>query len=209
MGGTANASLQSQYDAVKLTARHSLCADCPFQFLAFGGVEYARVGETLTGTFTASAGTYYHQYVSSSLFDGAGPRLGIESQYNFGCFQFFGEAAGSGLIGSSQTDINFATAGPTLVAINNQSLTSPNVSHVVSAFDAKVGTSYTFPASADNFFKLEVGYQVAAYFNVLRYYELSMVTGSLLSRGVHLDSDYQEKSNLTVQGPYLKGSVLF
>jgi Legionella pneumophila major outer membrane protein precursor len=213
MGGTAGGSLQSQYDAVDLTAGHDFCADCPFQFQVFGGVEYARLGETLTGTFTDAATSTFHQYVSSSLFSGAGPRLGIRGQYNIGQFQFFGEAAGAGLIGTAQNNMNFATASPALaaigIAVNDQSLTSPNATQVVPAFDAKAGTSYTFPISDYGLFKLAVGYHVAVYFDAVTYDELTNVATAPLAGGVYLATDYQHKENLTEQGPYLQGSWLW
>lgn len=212
-GGSANGSLQTQYDAADLSAGHAFCADCPFALQVFGGVEYARLGETLTGTFQDTATSTFHSYVSSSLFNGAGPRLGIKGQYNFGSFQLFGEAAGAGLIGTSKNNINFTTVSPALAALgittNYQSLTSPNATQVVPAFDAKVGTAYTFPATGYGIFKLELGYQVAVYFDAVNQYALSNVAGSPLSGGVYLATEQQVKSNLTVQGPYLQGSWLF
>ncbi len=213
LGGTANGSLQWQYDAVNLTVRHNFCVDCPFEFSVFGGVEYARLSEILTGTFTGTLGPAapfsYHQYVSNSLFNGAGLRLGMRGQYNLGQFQFFGEGGGAALIGTSQNNMNFTTMGPLLLTTNYQTLTSPNVTQVVPAVDAKLGTSYKFPIGADDFFKLEVGYQAAVYFDAVNQYALSMVTGSNIATGVYLETDYQKKSNLTVQGPYMQGTLLF
>jgi len=212
-GGTANGSLQSQYDAANLTAGHTFCVDCPFALQVFGGVQYARLGETLTGTFQDAATATSHSYVSNSLFNGAGPRLGLKGQYAFGNFQVFGEAAGSGLVGTSKNSINFTTVSPGLAALgiatNYQSLTSPNATQVIPAFDAKVGTAYTFPATSYGIFKLELGYQVAVYFDAVSQYALSNVAGSPLSTGVYLATEQQTKSNLTVQGPYLQGSWAF
>ena len=209
--GTANGSLQSSFDAVNLDAGHTFCADCPFQLRVFGGVEFARVGENLTGAFQSGATS--HSDTTSSLFTGAGPRLGARGQYNVGQFQFFGEAAGAGLIGTSQTGINFTTASPTLSALgiitNNQALTSPNATEVVPSFDARLGAAYAFPLSDYGFFKVELGYQVAVYFDAVNQYALSNVAGSPLSAGVYLTTEQQLKTNLTIQGPYLQGSWLF
>jgi len=211
--GSANGSLQSQYDTVNLTAGHTFCAGCPFALQAFGGVQYARLGETLTGNFQNSANSTYHSYVSSSLFSGAGPRFGIKGLYNVGNMQVFGQAGATALIGTSQNNINFTTASPLLadlgITTNYQSLKSPNATQVVPGFDAKVGTAYTFPYSAYGAFKVELGYQVAVYFDAVSHFALSNVAASPLSGGVYLATEQQLKSNLTVQGPYLQGSWLF
>ncbi len=210
-GGNATGSLQSSYDAANLNAGHTFCADCPFQLRVFGGVEFARLGENVTGAFQSGATS--HSDTTSSLFTGAGPRVGARGQYNVGQFQFFGEAAGAGLIGTSQSGINFTTASPLLSAIgittNNQALTSPNATQVVPSFDARLGAAYAFPLSDYGFFKIELGYQVAVYFDAVNEYALSNVAGSPLAAGVYLATEQQLKTNLTVQGPYLQGSWLF
>ena len=154
----------------------------------FGGVEFARLGENLTGAFQAGATS--HSDTTSSLFTGAGPRVGARGQYNVGQFQFFGEAAGAGLIGTSRrAGIDFTTASPLLSAIgittNNQALTSPNATQVVPSFDARFGAP-TFPLSDYGFFKVELGYQVAVYFDAVNEYALSNVAGSPLASGVYL-----------------------
>ncbi len=209
--GTATGSLQSSYDAANLNAGHTFCADCPFQLRVFGGVEFARLGENLTGAFQSGATS--HSDTTSSLFTGAGPRLGARGQYNVGQFQLFGEAAGAALIGTSQSGINFTTASPLLSGIgittNNQGLTSPNATQVVPSFDAKLGAAYAFPLTDYGFFKVELGYQVAVYFDAVNQYALSNVAGAPLATGVYLATEQQLKTNLTVQGPYLQGSWLF
>jgi Legionella pneumophila major outer membrane protein precursor len=211
--GSANGSLQSQYDAANLAAGHTFCADCPFQLRVFGGVEFARLGETVTGTFLNAPITTSHSYTSNSVFTGAGPRLGVRGQYNVGQLQFFGEAAGAGLIGTSQSNINFTTASPVLLALgitnNYQTLTSPNATAVVPSFDAKVGTAYIFPFNDYGLFKVEAGYQVAVYFNAVNEYALSNVSGAPLNTGVYLVTEQQLKTNMTIQGPYFQGSWLF
>jgi hypothetical protein len=117
------------------------------------------------------------------------------------------------LIGTSQSGINFTTASPLLSAIgittNNQALTSPNAMQVVPSFDARLGAAYAFPLSDYGFFKVELGYQVAVYFDAVNQYALSNVAGSPLASGVYLATEQQLKTNLTVQGPYLQGSWLF
>lgn len=209
-GGSANGSLQTQYDSVNLTARHNFCVDCSIGYLLFGGVEYARLGETLTGNFADAATSTSHSYVSRSLFNGAGPRIGIRGQYDVGQWQFFGEGAGAALIGSSQNNINFTTTSPALAALgistNDQSLTSPDATEVVPSIDGKVGVAYAFPPTNYGALKLELGYRVATYFDAVNQYEITNVATSPLAGGVYLATERQLQTNLTVQGPYLQAS---
>lgn len=213
LGGSAMGSLQSQIDIADVTAGHTFCVGCSFEFRLFGGVEYAHLGENLTGTFQNPGMSIYHQYVSDSLFNGAGPRLGMRGQYNFGPFQFFGEAAAAGLIGAAHEGIDFATQSPALadigIATNNQSLTSPTATQVIPSFDAKLGTAYTFPATRYGLFKLGIGYRVAVFFNAVNHFALTNVATVPLSTGVFLSTEQQLKSDLTIQGPYVEGSWLF
>lgn len=212
-GGSATGSMQTQYDLVNLDAGHMFCVQCPFQFKVFGGVEFARVGQNLTGTFQDTATSTYHSYTSNSLFTGAGPRLGIRGQYDWSRLQFFAQAAGAGLIGVSQSGMNFATASPTLLALgittNYQSLTSPDATAVVPSFDTKVGVDYNVPLSDEQLIMLELGYQAAIYFNAVTEFALSNVATSPLAGGVYLATEQQLHTNFTTQGPYLTASWLF
>ena len=103
------------YDSVNLDGGHTFCADCSFQLRAFGGVEFARISQNLTGTFLDPDGSASMSYSTTSLFTGAGPRLGLKGQYDLGNFQFIGQFAAAGLVGTSQSRINFSTTSPTSV----------------------------------------------------------------------------------------------
>ena len=150
-------SVKFAYDSVKLDGGHTFCAECSFQLRAFGGVEFARISQNLTGTFLDPDGSASMSYTTPSMFTGAGPRLGLKGQYDLGNFQFIGEFAGAGLIGTSQARINFSTISPALVGPNNQSLTSPNATQVVPSIDARLATAYAFPPTNYGQFKIEVG----------------------------------------------------
>ena len=178
----ANGTVRSAYDAVNLDGGHTFCADCPFQLRAFGGVEFARIGQTMTGLFQSADGTDASGYTNNSLFTGVGPRLGLKGQYAFGDFQFIGEFAGAGLIGTARNSINFLTNSP-VVGVNNQALTSPNATQVIPSIDARLATAYTFPPSDYGQFKIELGYQAAIYFDVVSQYALTQVTDDGPARG--------------------------
>ncbi len=204
-------SVQFAYDSVKFDGGHTFCAECSFQLRVFGGVEFARISQTLTGLFESPDGTASSSYTTPSLFTGAGPRVGLKGQYALGDFQFIGEFAGAGLIGTSQSRINFSTTSPTLVG-NNQSLTSPNATQLIPSIDARLATAYTFPSSTYGVFKIEVGYQAAVYFNAVNQYSLTQVPVNvpmIPPVGVFLATEQHLQSNFTDQGPYLTGKWLF
>lgn len=178
---------------------------------SFGGAEFARISQNLTGTFASPDGTASSSYTTPSLFTGAGPRVGLKGQYALGDFQFIGEFAGAGLIGTSQSRINFSTTSPTLVG-NNQSLTSPNATQLIPSVDAKLATAYTVPFSTYGAFKIEVGYQAAVYFNAVNQYAVTQVPVNvpmIPPVGVFLATEQHQQSNFTVQGPYMTGKWLF
>ncbi len=202
------------YDSVNLDAGHTFCAGCLFQLRVFGGVEFARVKQDLTGAFESLDGVTSGSNITESLFTGAGPRLGLKGQYAIGNFEFIGEAAGAGLVGVSQSRINFSavsTAAPGLAQPNNQALTSPNETQLVPSFDAKFGTAYVFPPSNYGQFKIEVGYQAAIYMNAVNQYALSQVPvpPAPASVGVFLATAQHLQNNFTTQGPYLTASWAF
>jgi hypothetical protein len=206
----ANGNVQFAYDSVHLDGGHTFCVDCPFQLRAFGGVEFARIGQNLTGMFQSPDGTDSSANTTSSLFTGAGPRLGVKGQYTLGDFQFVGEVAGAALIGTSQSRINFSTNSPT-VGPNNQALTSPNATQVVPNIDARLATAYVFPPTNYGVFKVEMGYQAAVYFNAVSQYSLTNVPTAIMLPpvGIFLATAQHLQSNFTDQGPYLTGSWTF
>jgi hypothetical protein len=160
----ANGNVQTNYDSINLDGGHTFCAECSFQLRVFGGIEAARIGQNLTGMFQSLDGSASSANTTTSLFTGAGPRVGLKGQYALGDFQFIGELAGAGLIGTSQSRINFSTTSPALVG-NNQSLTSPNATQLVPSIDARLATAYTFPTTSYGLFRIELGWQAAVYFD--------------------------------------------
>jgi hypothetical protein len=199
------------YDSVKLDGGHTFCAECSFQLRAFGGVEFARIGQNLGGSFLDPDGSASMSYNTPSMFTGAGPRLGLKGQYALGDFQFIGEVAGAGLIGTSQARINVSTISPAIVGPNNQSLTSPNATQVVPSIEARLATAYAFPVNTYGQFKIEAGYQAAVYFDAVSHYALTSVpTAPMIPPvGIFLSTAQHLQSNFTDQGPYVTGSWLF
>jgi hypothetical protein len=201
--------VKTSYDAVNLDAGYTFCADCFFQLRAFGGVEVARIGQNLSGLFQSADGSASSGYTTNSLFTGAGPRLGLKGQYALGNFQLIGEVAAAGLIGTSQSRINFTTVSPALFGVNNQSLTSPNATQVIPSIDARLAAAYSFPLTNFGLFKIEVGYKAAVYFDAVSQYSLTQVPTTIPPVGVFLATEQHSQSSFTDQGPYLTGSWMF
>ena len=210
--GSGNVSFT--FDSINLDIGHTFCAGCPFQLRVFGGVEYARIDQTLTGRFSSVDGLTTASNTTHSSFTGVGPRLGVRGEYRSGAFQFIGETGVALLIGTAQTRINFSatsTAAPGLAQPNNQALTSPDETQIVPSIDAKVGTAYSFPPTQYGQFKIELGYRAAVYMNGANQYALTEVpvlpapasVGVFLATAEHLQSDF------TTHGPYLTASWLF
>jgi hypothetical protein len=207
---TGYGTVKHAYDAVNLDVGHTFCGDCSFQLRAFGGVEVARIGQNLTGTFESPGGIASSSNTVTSLFTGAGPRLGMKGQYALGDFQLIGEVAGAALIGTAQSRIDFTTVSPVL-GVNNQSLTSPNATRIVPSIDARMATAYTFAPSTYGLFKVELGYKAAVYFNAVNEYSLTNVPTSLTLPpvGIYLATQQHLQSNFTAHGPYVTASWAF
>lgn len=197
-------AVSHSFDAVNLDAGHTFCAECFFQFRAFGGVEVARIGQNLSGLFQSPEGLASSANTVTSRFTGAGPRVGVKGQYALGDFQLIGEVAGAALIGTAQSRIDFTTVSPAL-GINNQSLTSPNTTRVVPSLDARLASAYTFAPTAYGLFNVELGYKVAVYFDAVNQYALTNVPTSLTLPpvGIYLATQQHLQSNFTDHGPYV------
>jgi major outer membrane protein len=207
----AHGAVRSAYDSVNLDGGHTFCAECSFRLRVFAGVEIARIGQTLSGTFQSLDGTASHAYTNHSSFTGAGPRLGMKGQYGIGDFQFIGEVAAAALIGSADSRIDFTTTAPALAEPTNQYLASPKAMQVVPSINARLAAAYTFPPSDFGLFQIEAGYRAAVYFNAVSQYSMTQVpTGLMLPpNGIYLATAQRLHSNFTDQGPYVTGNWRF
>jgi hypothetical protein len=203
-------AVKHSFDAVNLDAGHTFCAECSFQLRAFGGVEVARIGQNLSGLFQSPDGLASSANTVTSLFTGAGPRLGAKGQYALGDFQLIGEVAGAALIGTAQSRIDFTTTSPAL-GINNQFLTSPNATRIVPSIDARLATAYAFAPTSYGLFKVELGYKAAVYFDAVNQYSLTNVPTSLTLPpvGIYLATQQHLLSNYTNHGPYVTANWSF
>jgi Legionella pneumophila major outer membrane protein precursor len=212
----ANGEVHFEYDAVNLDAGHVLNAGGPVEVRVFGGVQFARVSDDLTGTFESFDHTTSNANTTESLFTGVGPRLGMKAESNTGHLQFLGEIAASALVGTMQSRMDFFANSPSLAGLgitppNTQSLTSPDATRVVPSLDTKLGSSYTLPCTRYGLFKFEAGYQAAIYVNAVNQYSLTEVVTPPVTQsvGVFLRTVTPLQSDFTVHGPYMTASWVF
>ncbi len=204
-------SLQSEFDSVKMDAGHTFCVDCDFQMRAFGGVEFARIGQDLTGTAETRDASASSSYTNHSKFTGAGPRVGVKGQYSLGSFDFSGEIGGAALIGTTQSRVDYLTVKPALAQPTVQYLASPNATRVIPSVNARLATAYNFAPTAYGLFKIEVGYQAAVYFDAIGEYAVTQVPTSLVlpPNGVYLATAQHLTSNFTTHGPFMTAKWQF
>ncbi len=211
----AQGALKTSYDSVNIDAGHTFCAACVYQLRIFGGAEFARIGQNVSGMFQSGDGLTTASNTNNSLFTGAGPRLGVKGQYAIGDLQLFGEAAGAALIGTSQNSINFTATSPALVGLgianNTQSLTSPNATQVVPSFDARFGTAYVFSGGQLRTVQDRVGLSGGGIHECSQSLCVDASGGNPVAGtvGVFLATAQHVQSTFTTQGPYLTAAWSF
>jgi hypothetical protein len=199
-------SVHFRYDAVNLTAGHLWRAGQSFQMRVFGGVQFGSITQNLTGSFSDFGGANTQTNTTNSKFTGAGPRLGVDAQFNLRNFQFFGDMAAVALVGSQHSGMNFNTTSALFPAGNPQSFTSPNATQIVPGLDTRLGGSYSFPLGK-GICKIEAGYQAVVYVSAINSYTLTQVATPPVVGGVGVFFATAEhlQNNFTAQGPYLSG----
>ena len=214
------------YDSVRIEGGHTFCADCSFQFRPFGGVEYASINNTISGVFSNAAGAElhndglnFHSNISSSKFNGIGPRAGINTTYNWNDFQLISKFGAGLLIGTQQNNFSTMTtctngcggapnSSGVTIAGNVQNWTSPSNTQVIPTVDTKLAIAHAFAPTSYGQFKVEAGYQAAVYFNANTQNQLSNVLPQLdtfAPTGIYLATANHTQNNFFVQGPYISG----
>jgi len=209
-------NVEFEYDAVNLEAGHLWTDGSPAQVRVFGGLQYARISEELTGSFASYDGEYSSANTNSSLFNGVGPRLGVEAGVVKGRLDFLGQVAGSALVGRQENQLDFEAVSPDLANVgitppNRQSITSPDATRVIPSIDSKLGAGLTIPMQNGSIIRFEGGYQAAIYINAISQYAISdvVVPPNVQGIGVFLESAYHLHNNFAVHGPYASASWVY
>ena len=212
---TVGAVAHFAYDAVNWDAGVFLNAANNVPVRIFAGLQGARLAQTLSAGFLNSDGSNSFTDTSRSLFEGVGPRLGVDVHYLGGNLDLFAGMAGTALIGRQQSHIDFVATSPMDTSAglipNSQYLNSPGSTRVIPGIDAKLGGSYAIQVGRFGTFKCEAGYQAAVYINAVNQYSLSEVPTppSLENSAVFLRTAVEFQSNYVVHGPYVKFCLQF
>ena len=164
-------------------------------------------------------GLNMHSNISSSTFNGIGPRAGINTIYNWNDFQLISKLGAGLLIGTQHNNFSTLTTctngcgGPpdtstSAIVGNVQNWTSPSNTQVIPTVDTKLAIAHAFSPTKYGQFKLELGYQAALYFNANTQNQLSNVLPSLnpfAPTGIYLATAEHVQNNFFVQGPYISG----
>lgn len=123
------------------------------------GVQYARL-ENDARAYTSYSSGYIHHNLE---YNGFGPRIGADMQYNFGNgFAIYGNGATALLIGDSKFNTYAANTG--LFSNGTTLATSGSRTTMVPELEAKLGAKYTY-AMAQGDLTLDAGYMWVNYFN--------------------------------------------
>jgi len=203
-------SVNFKYDSINFEAGHLFRAGNAFQVRVFGGLQYASINQDLTGSFSDYAGTIRQSNSTNSEFSGAGPRFGVNGQFNRRYLQIFGDVAAVALVGKQQSQMNFNTTSAMFPDGNPQSFSSPNATQIVPGLDTRLGTSYSFPFGR-GILKIEAGYQAMIYMGAINSYSLTQVATPPVVGGVGVFFATAEhlQNNFTAHGPYMSTSWEF
>ncbi len=214
----ARGNVDFDYDSITLDAGQLLCTGGGgARVRVFGGLEFARIGQTLTATFRSEDDLFSNGNETHSLFKGVGPRLGMRADMVHGSFDFLGEIAGSALVGTMESRLDFSARSPEIdnldiASPNRQSLTSPNTTQVVPALGTKLGAGCTLLGGPGRgCLRVEAGYQASVYFNAINRYSITEVDTPPVDQsvGVFLRTADHLQTNFTVHGPYAAATWAF
>ena len=205
-----------EFDAVNLEVGHTFFAGDVVQVRVFGGLQFARITEDLSGNFRSLDDLSTNDNTTESAFTGAGPRFGVDAKCVAGNFDFVGEMGVAALIGTMKSRLDFSATSPVAVGDgvpqpNLQSLTSPDATQVIPCIDCKLGTGYTLAMRRCGTIRIEGGYQAAVYINAINEYSITEVDTppDPQSVGIFLRTQNRQQSDFIAQGPYLTGSWSF
>ncbi len=139
------------------------------------GMNYSRTGNNVFTSMVANSGTstaFGHSNNISAVFNGFGPRVGMDLTYDWGNgLSVYGDGAFSLLAGSSKTSYYLTEYSPANgnTVVNNW--TRYNLSHtkVVPEIDGKLGFMYTY-AMAQGDLSFDIGWLWASYIGSMTAY---------------------------------------
>lgn len=205
-GDSANAygKVTHEFNAIDLHFGQYIDINPNLQTRLFAGLRYAEIERKLKGSYEAelSIGSLIDEVESTaysdSRFNGIGPLLGVSANYVLG--HGFGVAGGIDvalLVGEIDFDQTYDHYSGLVISqtVTDDSFDYEDMDVVTPAFDAKLGLNYRYVMQNSMEFKLELGYLVSKYVDVIETAELDI-------------SNPAETINFGLNGPYLSLNVI-
>ncbi len=213
----ASGKVDHQFDAVNLHFDRQLICDPCFKTNFFGGVDFARIKQTITSNFSNNDETITRYISTPTEFTGVGPGFGVDFAYDF-CrgLSFTGETSISLLMGWLRNSVTFLSTSPSLEGLqitppNTQTTDIPNRTQIVPGFSGKLGFSYS-TCCRGNTVTIDFGYQAQVYINAIQSVDMSVEVTEppvVSDVGVFALGFRRTLSNFLLSGPYLTVNVAF
>ncbi len=214
----ATGKVTSRFDEARLNfgKKFSFCDRLYTNFYA--GVDFARIKQTMSSTFSNFADTVSRTISGTSTFTGGGPDVGINYDYRmFDHFFFTGNSAFSLFMGQLKNNNTFTSFSPFVASVGNpvpniQKTYVKNRAQLVPGFEQKLGFSYQMIWDSVSL-NLEIGYQCQVYINAIQ--TVDMASGQAVptdigvipadeipGTGVYALGFARTLSNYILTGPY-------
>ncbi|WP_165474743.1 Lpg1974 family pore-forming outer membrane protein [Legionella nagasakiensis] len=215
---TARGQVKYDYDVLNVDLAKHVHFDPNLKSRFFMGVGGLWLEQKLIADFTGNdpvLGPYTFDITSTSKYNAAGIRLGMDGEYQ-GMYDInvVGALAGALYIGSQQPSYKTAGTSGTLtdagIPVNHQAISHKSYVQVVPAVDAKLGLKYSRQFSNDKSFAIEGGYMAAIYVNAIQnYLPSTYVPGSqgIITGSFFLQSLLKATDSFSVDGPYVTASL--
>lgn len=188
--GNGSSDTTFKFDTIDLDVGQYLSIGTRLQTRLFAGLRYVNLQNNTTNTVAdVNNGNVVLSSVIDSKFQGAGPRIGIDTSYHVkDCFGVVAHLATSLLVGRTTDTTNYYTIDGDSLALDPD-----NQTRVVPSLDAKLGFDYTigFKNGTSNM-TIEAGYQVTEYVDAI---DKTQIQGNTLINTT--------TSSVGFNGPYL------
>jgi hypothetical protein len=187
----------------------------------FAGLSYVRLKEKLLSKFyngptinpvlpVVAVPDPLLNYISlnnTSTYTGAGPRFGLNTEYNlFRAFSFVGELSGSVLAGRMRP-AEYVFSGVFQNRQDNERIAADDVTQVVYSGDSKAGINYTRMLRNRSVLNIESGFRAAMFVNPFSTYETSTNVLALDIGSLSTNSMRHTPSNFMLSGLYVNCSL--
>ena len=213
---SAVGSARFNINSVNVVFDHIFNVGKRWQVTPYAGVKYAHLKQSLQANYQgfnqAVGGDHYDiTAYNTSTYDGAGPRLGIDTTFyaarDFGVFIGMGASI---MAGSVRSKTNFTAQGRDNTTPAKSSMANQSVVKVVPEIDSKLGMVYQFNFKSGESLAIEAGYLFAVYIDgITQVMPTALVPGQINNGVVAVETSEQDERNMDINGPYLKVSWLF